>query len=261
MLADPCPSASAELDRHYRCELACDAPTRGLASALIDRVYQQKLGLARPDTTPTPSAQVRILLIRCPADPSRAVATMTLQSGAFAPAGAPSPFELEDSYRLESLGLAREQLLEVRRMAVEPGHPGAVQCLYAAATRVSLEHGVRTWLGLVEARGELESDVALVHRVLGAHGLLIRPLPLEPRASSALFDEDALQHRPAFSPEQLQRLLPPQRIRAFARLFGARGISVPALHPRYRRVVVPMLAHVDAFRDRWFGESQAERSR
>jgi hypothetical protein len=235
--------------RDYRCEVACQPMDRAAAEALTDDVYQRKLGLSKPTAAVPPTPQEVVLLVRLG---ERPVATMTLQSPAFdSHADEAARLELEDSYTLETLAVAREQLAEVRRMAAEPGHPGAVQCLYAAATELSLARGVQHWIGLVEAHGELPSDAALVHRVLDAHDLLARPLTLRPRGDSTLFDEQVAPRRSAFAAEQLKRLRVPQRIRAFARLFQARGVSVPCRHPRYARIVVPMLASVGDFRSQW----------
>lgn len=235
----------------YRCEIASDAEARAAAEELTDRIYWIKLGLPKPTAAPSMPECVT-LLVRHEQGP---VATMTLQSPAFAQrAGARTAttrLELEENYVLETIGTAREELAEVRRMAAEPGHRGAVQCLYAAAAELSLAYGVRHWIGLVEAHGNLSSDVPLVHRILDAHGLLKRPLSLRPRVDSALFDEDLARGDSAFTPEQLKRLPVPQRIRAFARLFQARAVSVPSLHPRYPRVVVPMLATMADVRRQW----------
>jgi hypothetical protein len=242
-------AAATTRRRDYRCEVACLASDRAAAEALTDYVYEHKLGLSKPAAAAPLTAQQVVLLVR---QGGRPVATMTLQSPAFdAHAAHAARLELEDSYTLETLAIARDRLAEVRRMAAEPGHPGAVQCLYAAATELSLARGVQHWIGLVEAHGELASDAALVHRVLDAHDLLLRPLTLRPRADSALFDEQTASRRSAFAAEQLKRLPVPQRIRAFARLFQARGVSVPSRHPRYARIVVPMLASVCDFRSQW----------
>jgi hypothetical protein len=237
------------VSRAYRCEIAGTAAERGAAEALTDRVYKQALGLSKPPSAAPTTTQERILIVTAE---GRAVATMTLQSAAFeAPPAAALPLELEESYRLESLTLVRNRLAEVRRMAAEPRHPGAVRFLYAEATRLSLAYGIRHWIGLVEASAELASDAALVLRVLSAHGLVVAPMPLQPRVSSPLFDESSCERRPMYSTAQLRRLPVPQRIRSFARLFSARAVSVPTLHPRYRRVVVPMLAQVQDFRSQW----------
>jgi hypothetical protein len=240
---------SAKRRRDYRCELARQPRDRAAAEALTDHVYQHKLGLSKPTAATPATSQEVVLLVRLG---DRPVATMTLQSPVFDPhSNQAACLELEDSYVLETLAIARDQLAEVRRMAVESGHPGAVQCLYAAATELSLAHDVQHWIGLVEAHGELPSDAPLVHRVLDAHDLLARPLTLRPRGDTTLFDEHLAPRRSAFAAEQLKRLPVPQRIRAFARLFHARAVSVPSRHPRYARIAVPMLASVSEFRSQW----------
>lgn len=231
--------------RMYRCEIAGTAAERGAAEALTDRVYQRALGLSKPPSPAPLTGQERILIVMAE---GRAVATMTLQSAAFDRAP-PAPLELQETYRLESLAIAQRKLAEVRRMAAEPSYPGAVQCLYAEATRLSLAYDISHWIGLVEAQAELAFDAALIFRVLNAHALVVSPLPL--RAHSPLFDERGCEHRPLYSAAQLRRLPVPQRIRSFARLFQARAVSTPTIHPRYQRVVVPMLARVAEFRSQW----------
>jgi len=223
----------------YRVELAENSDMLTLARTLRRQVYLTQLGLPAPAAEDLNPNSV-VLLLFCGDVP---VATMTLQAQAFAPHAAHSPLDVDHHYDLDTFYIPRHRIVEASGLAVLTGQPGAIQLLYASAIALSRAHGITHWLALVEARGDVSSDVPLVHRVLDAHDLLTRPLPLRPHLTSALCDEDPTASR-AFSREELRRLPVPPRIRSFARVLGARAISIPSPHPCYARIVVPMLASV-----------------
>jgi hypothetical protein len=116
-------------------------------------------------------------------------------------------------------------------MAADPGHAAALRCLYAAAIGLSRQHGIHSWLGLVEANGSRASDAVLVQRVVEAHGLMLRPAPLRAREPVAWFDEESYEQPSAYSATQLRALALPARIRSFARVLRARAVGVPTRHP------------------------------
>lgn len=240
----------------YRCERARDAAQLRKAQALNDRVYGRRLGL--PPSEPWVACeQTAVFIVR---KGSEVVGTMTAQGLAWSPsAAARVPLEIEQAYDLSGLGVSPAQLVEIRRMAVAPHHPGAVQCLYGCATALSVACGVTHWIGLVEANGDRACDAPLVHQVLDAHGLVRYPMSVRPVTEAPLFEPVPASTRAAFRPSQVRRLLPPPRIRSFARLFQARAVGVPCVHPTYPRLVVPMLAEVAGFRERWLAATALNR--
>lgn len=243
-----------ELETHPQADLQCvravTAGDHAQASALVERVYAQRLQLSCSRAQVLgQGSQHAVLLVR--SSTLGVVASMTLQACALSPGAAPEPLELEHNYVLETLGIRRESLGEVRRMAVLPGCSQALRPLLVLAIQLSEQVGVTHWLGLVEATGSSSSDVPLLHRVLQAHDLLAPDLPLRPLQHDELYLEHHRASRSAFRREQLKLLTVPRRVRSFASVLEARAASVPSLHPHFPRVVVPMLAELRAFRARW----------
>jgi len=221
------------------------------ARVLRRHVYLTQLGLPAPKAEYlTPDSIVLLLL-----DGDAPVATMTLQAQAFASNFVHSPLELDHNYDLDTFYIPRRTIVEARGLAVLPDHPGAIQLLYASAIELCQTYGVTHWLALVEARSDVPADIVVVHRALDAHGLLMRPLPLRPRLPSALY-EDTRAVASAFSLEDRRHLSVPPRIRSFARVLGARAVSIPSQHPYYSRLVVPMLASVSDIDNRLYPQER-----
>lgn len=228
----------------YRWELAIDSAALTEARDVVDGVYFETLGLSAGDRPPPrPEPQRAVLLVRD--DSGHAVGSLTLQSWAFERNAAPEALELEQNYALETSGLPRYAIAEVRRMAVLPAHLRALNCLLAGAIEVSEAAGIEHWIGLVEGVGGSRFDALLVHHALAARGLLAEHMPLEP-LDKEITEAIARWGGTAFAADL--KKIPLLKLRRFAALLGARAIGVPSLHPHYGdRVVVPMVAEVARF--------------
>jgi hypothetical protein len=236
---------------HY-VESARDQAALAEANALVDRVYREQLGLDPPPglaSEPDLLAQVSVLLVRNHS--GHAVGTLTLQSSGLDCAAVPLPLELEHSYALEPLlhhrCAAREQVAELRRVAVLSGQGQAFARLMTFAVALSERSGIRDWVGLVDAGGGSRFDALLVHHALAAQGVLEEPLPLLPRNGEML-----QLRRPVSVFRDALRKVDLPRVRSFAAVLGAHAIGIPSLHPLYGdRVVVPMLAEVERVKQRF----------
>lgn len=217
------------------------------AATLAAEVYKDRLRLMDDDReVPIYRPEVLVLLVRRRGAP---VATMTLQSAAFdRDPAANRPLELEATYDFATLGVPRIQLAEVRRVASTRACPRAYSLLIREAARLSHVAGITRWIGLVEAGSTLDSEAPIVHAAVRAHGLAVAPLPLRPCYPSALYDEALLDVPRAYDNAVMRRIPLPTTIRKFSRVLGARAVSVPTLHPHYRKLVLPMMAQVPASR-------------
>ncbi len=199
--------------------------------------YRDALALAAPASgTYAVPLDVRIATVRAP--DGTVLATLTLQSPAFAPSGS-SPLELESHYELASLGIPPERIAEVRRVAALPGAGACVRRLYTEAARYCLRHGITRWIGLVEAGDQMDAADA-VYGALHRRGLTMEPPPLAPRFEAPLYR--ALQDGFIDPRWATQPFAAPVRPLAFARDIGARVISVASVHPHYPRLIIPMLS-------------------
>lgn len=212
-------------------------PSEHLAvTALVEEVYREALGLtSREPHAPPPTPDTRVGMVH---RGSTLCATLTMQGRAFA-RSSELPLELDARYDLDSLGIPRVHLVEVRRVAARRGDKDAVRCLYQGAARYCAAFGATHWLGLVEAGDGVDASDE-VYGALHARGLTVEPPPLAPRFESATH---RLLHAGQVDVRWIaQTHEAPQRPLAFARDIGARVVGVPTVHPHYTRLVVPMLA-------------------
>ncbi len=223
-----------------RVGLACDAAGREAASSLVNQVYGAMLGLRPPKGHAAEPASLTQTLVLVAQRGDRLVATLTLASAGFCPGESPCPYEAESLFCLESLGLSRERVAEVRRVAALPNQRDAVLALYAFTRELCLTHGIHSLLGLVEAGSEV--DVISVLRAAYEARLTEHPLPLLPLydepLARALRDEIA----PFGAEDRGRPAALPKRLGRFAADLGARVVGVPVRHPVYPRIVIPMLA-------------------
>jgi len=234
------------------CSRVTDAEGLAACARLVNGVYTSRLQLpVRSSDLDMLGPQHSVFLVR--SAQGEPLGTGLWQSPGFKPEAAPLPLELEHNYDLASLlsalGVARGAVAEVRRLAVPANHSDVLRLLLSTAIEASEQAGISHWVGLVEATGSVPSDVALVHRVLEAHGLEMPGLPLKPLEHLELWHE---RGRSAYTAEQLKRLPVPRKVRSFAAALAARAVSVPSMHPHYDdRVTVPMTAQVSTFRNQW----------
>lgn len=171
-------------------------------------------------------------------------------------AGTAFGFEMEREFELTALRHLGHPIAEVARVFIsrEWRASSAVSSLYEGLYATSLQLGVRYWVGAVDCQTSSREEAERMHTLLERRGLALSSCPVLPRHDgTSRSQEPSDGQAPAGSASTGDRSAShpaPFRLAttltSFTRRLAAHCVGKPSRHPVFPRMVMPMLADLDA---------------